>query len=1213
MDEPSDIAVPDVSVPDVSLIVPAYNRVHVLHRSVLSILSQRGLRVELIVVDDCSTDDTWQHLEMIRRENPGAMIRLLRLEKNAAQATARNRGLEIATGAYVAFLDTDDALADHDILADMLRMARAQDLDMLIAPFLYFDGVALTEVSRLDLAGGVTDALQSPEVVDSRSHWHVLYSRAFLDRVPLRFAETIRHREDRPFLTGALLNARRIGAFSRPMVHYFRDMADSVMNNPTLREFGFYLEHLREVNRWVDLARAEGRLNPEFERLNAVLYACSHLHYWAPAWLELIAGESPGMRAMLAAFDTELDRLFRPAGVLFPLDDAWPCHPIIRDAGRELVSGRVDLLRHAILTRDHDLTRALLSGPDLPLSWLYRMKGQGDEAERIAQRALAFAGRREGIPGRVGQDRAPGRIVPRILLHVGGMKTGSSALQNWLEDNRFALLDQGFHYPAIGTWREDGVRSNRNSGHDALIWGLLQDGKAAGMRFALMAEIAALPHPPQVLILSLETILSPRFAEDGIDFARIAQAIGGQIEVIWLERASGPWLASIHRERICNPRNGYLGTLEEVTAAYRALGLLDGARITAMLETPPEVAAVHHARYEDLRPTMAKDGGTIGYFCKIAGIDMRGLRGGGPRDANLSFTAGQAAQILALKQDATLTALQQDEAFRVITRGGDPDLQEIRRKHPEPRRLPGRLAHLAGLNRQAGPHRAIRLFALPPDLQLLVLPEGVRQVRLQGETGLSHDLTPVIWNGESVLPLDSRLVAGLGKTCTIGISGPTLTPQGMDFGILPDPEAGFLRLVPKAGACPEPPPHLLWRKRDAPPDGRSEAVVIGAKTPAEAEAWLLSQPEFSTAGRMSPWRRAGRGPGPVALSGQADWRDYFDAEFYLAGNPDVARAGIDPARHFHAQGAAEGRLPAPGFPAAFLRGTEAGADFAAMVAASQRWLLPRTSGAEATPAPAEKPPSRTGRVASGIALDFYRAQVPGAKFPNARAAAKHYLQQGHAQGLDPAPWFSETLYLRDHPDVARAALPGFAHYLMHGAQEGRRVQPSARAGRTGGAIRPVALDLLRLHPQLEAAFGRQRARLLVLGPPPPGAETLPEGVLWLPADGLPPGDCTPAGLATVLLAIAAMTGAGALLGVGGPQFSAALQGGLADGGVPVEGWFPGDLPLSDLPLLPRLRRIHLPPGRFEQAVVNWNEGLPPLMAADLPTAIRAAIRAAPQP
>lgn len=115
----------------------------------------------------------------------------------------------------------------------------------------------------------------------------------------------------------------------------------------------------------------------------------------------------------------------------------------------------------------------------------------------------------------------------------------------------------------------------------------------------------------------------------------------------------------------------------------------------------------------------------------------------------------------------------------------------------------------------------------------------------------------------------------------------------------------------------------------------------------------------------------------------------------------------------------------------------------------------------------------------------------------------------------------------------------------------------------------------------------------------------------LPQDGLLPGDCTPEGLAAILHRIATLTGATGLLGVGGPRFSSALQGGLAASGLQVEGWFPADPPLADLPLLSGLRRIHLPPGRFEAALVNWDEGLPPLRMGDLAAAIRAALHPEP--
>lgn len=148
----------------------------------------------------------------------------------------------------------------------------------------------------------------------------------------------------------------------------------------------------------------------------------------------------------------------------------------------------------------------------------------------------------------------------------------------------------------------------------------------------------------------------------------------------WLAREAGPWLRSIHREQLCNPRNGYNGSLAALEDEFRSHGLLDTGRVAAMLTAPPEVTRLHHARYEDER---RKDG-TIGWFCQVAGLRAERLQGIDPLAANLSFSDAQAAQIVALKGDASLTAGQRDEAFRVISQGGQPDTAAIRRRFPAP-------------------------------------------------------------------------------------------------------------------------------------------------------------------------------------------------------------------------------------------------------------------------------------------------------------------------------------------------------------------------------------------------------------------------------------------------------------------------------------------------------------------------------------------------
>jgi glycosyltransferase involved in cell wall biosynthesis len=93
-------------------------------------------------------------------------------------------------------------------------------------------------------------------------------------------------------------------------------------------------------------------------------------------------------------------------------------------------------------------------------------------------------------------------------------------------------------------------------------------------------------------------------------------------------------------------------------------------------------------------------------------------------------------------------------------------------------------------------------------------------------------------------------------------------------------------------------------------------------------------------------------------------------------------------------------------------------------------------------------------VASAIDPSFYRAQFePGEEMPD--DCAIHYLTIGWAQGRDPVPDFSTSLYLRLNPDVARAGVNPFFHHIARGGAERRRSRPSRRArdgGPSAGAV-----------------------------------------------------------------------------------------------------------------------------------------------------------------
>lgn len=89
-----------MSLPLVSVIIPTFNRAHVLKRAIDSVYNQTYKNIELIIVNDGSTDDTLQLLEQYEAK--------VFTTKNQGVSAARNLGIKIATGQWIAFLDSDD-------------------------------------------------------------------------------------------------------------------------------------------------------------------------------------------------------------------------------------------------------------------------------------------------------------------------------------------------------------------------------------------------------------------------------------------------------------------------------------------------------------------------------------------------------------------------------------------------------------------------------------------------------------------------------------------------------------------------------------------------------------------------------------------------------------------------------------------------------------------------------------------------------------------------------------------------------------------------------------------------------------------------------------------------------------------------------------------------------------------------------------------------
>ena len=113
---------------DVSVIIPLYNAKDYFKFTVDSVLNQTHKNIEVVIVDDCSTDGS---LELCRElYGSDERVRIFKQEKNGGPGAARNRGIQEAQGEYVLFSDSDDAILP-DTIEKMYEAAKKYNADVV--------------------------------------------------------------------------------------------------------------------------------------------------------------------------------------------------------------------------------------------------------------------------------------------------------------------------------------------------------------------------------------------------------------------------------------------------------------------------------------------------------------------------------------------------------------------------------------------------------------------------------------------------------------------------------------------------------------------------------------------------------------------------------------------------------------------------------------------------------------------------------------------------------------------------------------------------------------------------------------------------------------------------------------------------------------------------------------------------------------------------
>lgn len=123
-----------MTIPLLSVVIPTWNRAHVVCEAIESALGQREGQVEVIVVDDGSTDDT---ADVLARSF-GSRIHLLRSSRRRGAGAARNAGARQASGELIAFLDSDDLWLPGKLDAELRALERFPEAEAVVSDSLRF-------------------------------------------------------------------------------------------------------------------------------------------------------------------------------------------------------------------------------------------------------------------------------------------------------------------------------------------------------------------------------------------------------------------------------------------------------------------------------------------------------------------------------------------------------------------------------------------------------------------------------------------------------------------------------------------------------------------------------------------------------------------------------------------------------------------------------------------------------------------------------------------------------------------------------------------------------------------------------------------------------------------------------------------------------------------------------------------------------------------
>lgn len=226
-----------------TIIIPLYNKKNYIIATLESILNEITQEIEVIIIDDCSTDGSGDKAEeYIDKNFKDKNIKFLKNDKNIGVSATRNKGLDISSGKYIMFLDADDKLKKN-FYREILPLLRNRDLEMICLTREYLslkkieiDYKEILPLEKIKISDFFYEVKNFNEVLDKKiflgGSGEIITTKELI--VKEQFNEKISIMEDYDFYFKILRKIKKVHFYIKPLV-IVEDIVDQSLSSKRIK------------------------------------------------------------------------------------------------------------------------------------------------------------------------------------------------------------------------------------------------------------------------------------------------------------------------------------------------------------------------------------------------------------------------------------------------------------------------------------------------------------------------------------------------------------------------------------------------------------------------------------------------------------------------------------------------------------------------------------------------------------------------------------------------------------------------------------------------------------------------------------------------------------------------------------------------------------------------------------------------------------------